>query len=55
LFNPSATTTGKSQYLWELEQPAQAVANGVFIGALRLQLFCQPARRNTGQRQRRQR
>ena len=33
LFNPSATTTGKSQYLWELEQPAQAVANGVFIGA----------------------
>ena len=33
LFNPSATTKGKSQYLWELEQPAQAVANGVFIGA----------------------
>jgi beta-ureidopropionase len=33
LFNPSATTVGKSQYLWELEQPAQAVANGVFIGA----------------------
>ncbi|WP_457552492.1 nitrilase-related carbon-nitrogen hydrolase [Desulfobacula sp.] len=33
LFNPSATTTGKSQYLWDLEQPAQAVANGVFIGA----------------------
>ena len=33
LFNPSATTTGKSQYLWEMEQPAQAVANGVFIGA----------------------
>ncbi|TFG63362.1 MAG: acyltransferase [Spirochaetales bacterium] len=33
LFNPSATTTGKSQYLWELEQPAQAAANGVFIGA----------------------
>ena len=33
LFNPSATTTGKSQHLWELEQPAQAVANGVFIGA----------------------
>jgi beta-ureidopropionase len=33
LFNPSATTSGKSQYLWELEQPAQAVANGVFIGA----------------------
>jgi len=33
LFNPSATVTGKSKYLWELEQPAQAVANGVFIGA----------------------
>jgi N-carbamoylputrescine amidase len=33
LFNPSATTEGKSRYLWELEQPAQAVANGVFIGA----------------------
>ncbi|MBT8352722.1 MAG: acyltransferase [Deltaproteobacteria bacterium] len=33
LFNPSATTMGKSQYLWELEQPAQAAANGVFIGA----------------------
>ena len=34
LFNPSATTAGKSRYLWELEQPAQAVANGVFIGAI---------------------
>ena len=33
LFNPSATTMGKSHYLWELEQPAQAVANGVFVGA----------------------
>jgi beta-ureidopropionase len=33
LFNPSATVAGKSEYLWELEQPAQAVANGVFIGA----------------------
>ena len=33
LFNPSATVKGKSRYLWELEQPAQAVANGVFIGA----------------------
>lgn len=34
LFNPSATVSGKSKYLWELEQPAQAVANGVFIGAV---------------------
>ncbi|VEN74000.1 Acyltransferase [Candidatus Desulfarcum epimagneticum] len=33
LFNPSATTAGLSKYLWELEQPAQAAANGVFIGA----------------------
>ncbi|MCP3941387.1 MAG: acyltransferase [Desulfobacteraceae bacterium] len=33
LFNPSATVTGKSKYLWELEQPAQAIANGVYIGA----------------------
>jgi N-carbamoylputrescine amidase len=33
LFNPSATVAGLSQYLWELEQPAQAVANAVFIGA----------------------
>ena len=33
LFNPSATTLGKSRNLWELEQPAQAVANGLFIGA----------------------
>jgi len=34
LFNPSATTAGKSEYLWKLEQPAQAAANGVFIGAI---------------------
>ncbi len=33
LFNPSATVAGLSKYLWELEQPAQAVANAVFIGA----------------------
>jgi len=25
---------GKSKYLWELEQPASAAANGVFIGAI---------------------
>ena len=25
---------GLSQYLWKLEQPASAVANGVFIGAV---------------------
>ncbi|MCG8492039.1 MAG: hypothetical protein MI743_10525 [Sneathiellales bacterium] len=33
IVNPSATVTGVSQYLWELEQPASAVANGVYIGA----------------------
>lgn len=32
VFNPSATTTGISQYLWKLEQPAHAVANGYFMG-----------------------
>ena len=32
--NPSATVAGLSKYLWELEQPASAAANGVFIGAI---------------------
>ncbi len=34
IVNPSATVSGLSQYLWELEQPAAAVANGVYIGAI---------------------
>ncbi|MFC2061556.1 nitrilase-related carbon-nitrogen hydrolase [Elusimicrobiota bacterium] len=34
MFNPSATTAGVSKYLWELEQPAHAVANGYFVGAI---------------------
>ncbi len=34
IVNPSATVAGLSQYLWKLEQPASAVANGVFIGAI---------------------
>ena len=34
VFNPSATVAGLSQYLWELEQPAHAVANGYFIAAI---------------------
>lgn len=34
VFNPSATVAGLSQYLWKLEQPAHAVANGYFIAAL---------------------
>lgn len=32
--NPSATVAGLSQYLWKLEQPAHAVANGYFVGAI---------------------
>ena len=34
VFNPSATSRGLSSYLWQLEQPASAVANGVYIGAV---------------------
>ncbi|WP_106477381.1 nitrilase-related carbon-nitrogen hydrolase [Phytohalomonas tamaricis] len=34
IFNPSATVAGVSQYLWELEQPASAAANGCFIAAI---------------------
>lgn len=34
VFNPSATVAGLSEYLWKLEQPAHAVANAYFIGAI---------------------
>jgi beta-ureidopropionase len=34
VFNPSATSRGLSSYLWQLEQPAAAVANEYFIGAI---------------------
>ena len=34
VFNPSATVAGLSEYLWKLEQPAHAVANQYFVGAL---------------------
>lgn len=34
VYNPSATVTGLSQYLWKLEQPAHAVANGYFMGCI---------------------
>jgi len=34
VFNPSATVAGLSEYLWKLEQPAHAVANQFFIGAI---------------------
>ena len=33
VFNPSATVAGLSQYLWEREQPAHAVANSYFMAA----------------------
>jgi beta-ureidopropionase len=34
VLNPSATVAGLSEYLWKLEQPAHAVANGYFVGAI---------------------
>ncbi|HUU86058.1 MAG TPA: nitrilase-related carbon-nitrogen hydrolase [Phycisphaerae bacterium] len=34
VFNPSATVAGLSEYLWKLEQPAHAVANQYFLGAI---------------------
>lgn len=34
IFNPSATVAGLSEYLWKLEQPAHAVANGYYVAAI---------------------
>src|SRR5215813_6766677 len=34
VFNPSATSRGLSEYLWRLEQPAAAVANEYYVGAI---------------------
>ncbi|MCH2114118.1 MAG: acyltransferase [Pirellulales bacterium] len=34
VFNPSATVAGLSEYLWSIEQPAHAVANQYFVGAI---------------------
>jgi beta-ureidopropionase len=34
IVNPSATVAGISEYLWRLEQPASAAANGIYIGAI---------------------
>lgn len=34
VFNPSATIKGLSYYLWKLEQPAHAAANGYFMGCI---------------------
>jgi beta-ureidopropionase len=44
VFNPSATVAGLSEYLWELEQPAHAVANGYFVGAINRPGFEEPWR-----------
>ena len=34
VFNPSATVAGLSEHLWKVEQPAHAVANGYYLGAI---------------------
>ena len=34
VFNPSATSRGLSEYIWRLEQPASAVANMYYVGAI---------------------
>ncbi len=34
MFNPCATSRGLSSYIWQLEQPAAAVANEYYIGAI---------------------
>lgn len=34
VFNPSATVAGLSEHLWKVEQPAHAVANQYFVGAV---------------------
>lgn len=34
VFNPSATVAGLSEYLWRIEQPAHAVMNQYFVGAV---------------------
>src|SRR6266498_358727 len=34
VFNPSATVAGLSEYLWRIEQPAHALANGYFVGTI---------------------
>ncbi|MFN0253482.1 MAG: nitrilase-related carbon-nitrogen hydrolase [Kofleriaceae bacterium] len=34
VFNPSATVAGLSEHLWKIEQPAHAIANGYFVGAI---------------------
>lgn len=42
VFNPSATTAGLAEYLWKLEQPAHAVANGYYVAAINRVGFEEP-------------
>ena len=44
VFNPSATVAGLSEYLWKLEQPAHAVANQFYVGAINRPGFEDPWR-----------
>lgn len=34
VFNPSATSRGLSQHLWQIEQTSHAIANGYFVGTI---------------------
>jgi N-carbamoylputrescine amidase len=34
IFNPSAVIAGPNEFLWKIEPPAMAVANGCFVGAV---------------------
>ncbi len=34
MFIPSATSRGLSEYLWRIEQPSHAVANGYYVGTI---------------------
>src|SRR5258705_33270 len=34
VFNPSATQRGLREYIWRIEQPAAAVANMYYVGAI---------------------
>jgi hypothetical protein len=42
VFNPSATVAGLAEYLWKLEQPAHAVANGYYVAAINRVGFEEP-------------
>jgi len=34
VFNPSAVIAGPGEYIWKIEQPSLAVANGYFVGSI---------------------